>query len=137
MPEFPPLGHVALTVTDVRKSAEWYERLLGTGPVIDEDTGPYYHVVFALPGGCFLGLHEHPSTDKSDRFDEFRVGLDHVAFGCASRTQLERWEQKLDEMGIRHGKIEDHSHGSDLSFRDPDNNALEFFAPLNTGNGGH
>jgi catechol-2,3-dioxygenase len=64
-----------------------------------------------------------------DRFSEFRIGLDHVAFGCASRDELETWALRLDELGFEHGGIKDASYGSGLSFRDPDGIALEFFAP--------
>ena len=38
-------------------------------------------------------------------------------------------EGKLDDLGVAHGGIVDAYYGSGLSFRDPDNNALEFFAP--------
>jgi len=37
--------------------------------------------------------------------------------------------RRLDELGIRHSDIEDADYGSDVSFRDPDGIALEFFAP--------
>lgn len=50
MSEFPALGHVALTVTDLRASAQWYGRLLDTQPVLDEHAGGYDHIVFALAG---------------------------------------------------------------------------------------
>ncbi len=56
-------------------------------------------------------------------------GLDHVAFACANRGELEQWETKLNELGIENGGVVDAPYGSGLSFRDPDNIALEFFAP--------
>ena len=43
--------------------------------------------------------------------------------------ELSKWETRLNELGLKHGGIQDASYGSGLSFRDPDNNALEFFAP--------
>ncbi len=36
---------------------------------------------------------------------------------------------KLNELGVGNGGIIDAPYGSGLSFRDPDNVALEFFAP--------
>ncbi|GAA0925603.1 VOC family protein [Pseudonocardia zijingensis] len=129
MTEFPPLTHVALTVRDVDVSARWYEALLDARPVIDEDTDPdMHHTVYLLGGGTLLGLHQHQQR-TSDRFSEFRVGLDHVAFGCADRGELEKWSRRLDELGIEHGGIKDAAYGSGLAFRDPDGIALEFFAP--------
>lgn len=127
MPEFPTITHVALTVTDLARSVPWYERLFGTKPVLDEDTGPFRHVVWAV-GSTLVGLHEFPDG-KPGTFDERRVGLDHVAFACASRGELEQWVARLDELGLEHGGIVDAHYGSGLSFRDPDNIALEFFAP--------
>jgi catechol 2,3-dioxygenase-like lactoylglutathione lyase family enzyme len=128
MPESPAHGHVALTVSDLAVSVPWYQSLLGSDPVLDEDTGPFRHVVFALPGGTLLGLHQFPGGTDGDRFDERRLGLDHLSFGCASRDELGEWQQRLDEMGIAHGAIVDAGYGSGLSFRDPDNIALEFFS---------
>jgi glyoxylase I family protein len=52
-----------------------------------------------------------------------------LAFACASRSELEEWERHLNKLGITNGGIVDAPYGSGLSFRDPDNIALEFFAP--------
>jgi catechol-2,3-dioxygenase len=57
------------------------------------------------------------------------VGLDHLSFGVANRTELQAWQAMLEELGIAHGGIVDAHYGSGLSFRDPDNIALEIFAP--------
>jgi glyoxylase I family protein len=133
MADFPPLGHVALTVKSCDASKPWYEALFGDAAVIDEDTGPWRHVVWALPGGSLVGIHEHPGrTDAGDTFSEYRVGLDHVGFHCAARADLEAWAGRLDALGYAHGGVVDAPYGSGLSFRDPDGNALEFFAPPNT-----
>jgi catechol-2,3-dioxygenase len=100
---------------------------------LDEDTGPFRHVVWAFAGGSLFGIHEHPGkTDSADRFSEFRVGLDHVSFHCPARADLKTWAGHLDVLGYDHGDIVDAHYGSGLSFRDPDGNALEFFAPPNT-----
>jgi catechol-2,3-dioxygenase len=82
-----------------------------------------------LLGGTLFGIHQHPAPSSSTAFDELRPGLDHVAFGCADRAELGNQEQRLNDLGIAHGGIIDAPYGSGLSFRDPDNIALEFFAP--------
>lgn len=128
MTPFPSIGHVALTVSDLRASAGWYGELFDAEPVLDEDVGEFHHIVFAV-GGTLVGLHRHPSTPADDRFDEFRIGLDHLAFGCADRSELQAWTARLDAMGVTHSGIVDADYGSGLSFRDPDGIALEFFAP--------
>jgi catechol 2,3-dioxygenase-like lactoylglutathione lyase family enzyme len=130
LPDFPPLAHVALTVRDLSVSVPWYEALLQAKPALDEDTDPdFHHTVYLIGNGNLLGLHQHGTPAPDEQFSEFRVGLDHVSFGCADRAELERWARRLDELGIEHGGIKDAGYGSGLSFRDPDGVALEFFAP--------
>jgi glyoxylase I family protein len=128
MPEFPAITHVALTVTDIDRSRQWYNALIGSDPVIDEDTGPFHHVVW-LMGGTLVGIHAFPDLKSTEPFDERRPGLDHLAFACASRSELEQWAGHLNSLGVTNGGIVDAPYGSGLSFRDPDNIALEFFAP--------
>jgi glyoxylase I family protein len=129
MSQFPALAHVALTVRDLAISKPWYEALIDAPPVLDEDTEPEMHHTVYLIGGTLLGLHQHQRPAPREKFSEFRVGLDHVAFGCGDRGELEKWARRLDELGIEHGEIKDAHYGSGLSFRDPDGIALEFFAP--------
>lgn len=127
---FQAIQHVAVTVSDLGRSTEWYSRLFGSDPVLDEDEagGTYHHTVWAVGGGNLFGIHVH--TDPADGlFDERAVGLDHVGFACANRGELEEQASRLEELGIKHGGIVDRPYGSGVSFRDPDGIALEFFAP--------
>ena len=130
MNTFPPLTHVALTGRDLAVSVPWSEALLDASPVLDEDTEPnMHHTVYLLGNNTLLGLHQHTVPSSITTFSEFNVGLDHVAFGLADRSELEKWARRLDELGIEHGDIKDAAYGSGLSFRDPDGIALEMFAP--------
>jgi catechol 2,3-dioxygenase-like lactoylglutathione lyase family enzyme len=124
----PGITHVAVTVSDLARSEAWYTKVLGADPVLDEDTGPFRHIVYSL-GSTLLGLHGFPDLKSSEPFDERRPGLDHLAFGVATRAELEAWASRLDELGVAHGGVVDAGYGSGLSFRDPDNIALEIFAP--------
>lgn len=128
MADFPGIGHVALTVKDLGRSTEWYTRLIGAGPIMEGDEGEFRHAVWMLANNTILGLHQFPDLADDSPFNERRIGLDHLAFACANRAELEKWQSHLDELGIGHGGIVDAPYGSGLSFRDPDNNALEFFA---------
>ena len=126
---FPGLQHVAITVSDLARSTEWYSRLFGADPVLDEDEegGEFHHTVYALDGGLLFGLHTHQGRESKDRFDERRTGLDHIGFALSGTAELEQWRDKLDSLGIEHGGIKKAHYGSGVSFRDPDGIALEFF----------
>ena len=126
---FPPLTHVAVTVRDLSVSVPWYEALFDAKPVLDEDTDPDMHHTVYLLGNTLIGLHQHKTPAPEGKFSVFSVGLDHLAFGCEDRSELEQWAHRLDELGIEHGGIKDATYGSGVSFRDPDGIALEFFAP--------
>jgi len=128
MPTMPAITHVAVTVNDLAVSVPWYTQLFGSEPVLDENTGPFHHTVYLL-GNTLFGVHGFPELQSTAAFEEHRPGLDHVAFGCANRAELEEWEAHLNGLGIAHGGIVDAHYGSGLSFRDPDNIALELFCP--------
>ena len=129
MPAFPALTHVALTVRYLSVSVPWYEALFEAKPVLDEDTDPDFHHTVYLLGNTLIGLHQHKQPAPDEQFSEYRIGLDHVAFGCANRAELDDWVQRLDALGVKHGGIKDAAYGSGVSFRDPDGIPLEFFAP--------
>jgi len=130
MAVFPPLTHVALTVRDLAVSVPWYEALFGAEPVLNEDTDPdMHHTVYLLGNGTLIGLHQHKTPAPKEQFSEYRVGLDHIAFGCENRAELEKWASRLSELGVEHGGIKDAHYGSGVSFRDPDGITLEFLAP--------
>jgi glyoxylase I family protein len=128
MPTFPAITHVAVTVSDLAASEAWYTKVFGVEPVLDEDTGPFHHKVYLL-GTTLFGIHGFPALVSDAPFEERTPGLDHVAFGCANRDELVEWGAHLDQLGIAHGGVVDAHYGSGLSFRDPDNIALELFAP--------
>jgi len=131
-------AHVRLTVTDIARSRKFYDDVFGLDvafelpPDADQATRDqlaflYGGVIYQLPGGSLLGLR--PVADGSDTFDENRTGLDHVSFGVGSKNDLQAAADKLDGLGVAHGEIKDIGAGFLLEFRDPDNTALELFAP--------
>jgi len=129
MPTITGGHHVAFTVRDADRSAQWYGDLLGMQVVLKGDDETVRFRVLACPGsGWVIGVRQYPGREEG-AFDEFRTGLDHFAFGVSSRAELESWEQKLRAAGISFTPIADSPIGPVLVFRDPDNIQLEFFLP--------
>jgi glyoxylase I family protein len=82
-----------------------------------------------LTGKPCSGCMASPDLASTEPFNERTPGLDHIAFGVASRDELAELAAQYDELGVAHGDIVDASYGSGVSFRDPDNIALELLAP--------
>ena len=100
----PAITHVAVTVTDLAASEVWYTKVLGVKPVLDEDTGPFRHIVYRV-GNTVLGLHGFPDLVSTEPFNERRPGLDHIAFGVASRDELAEWAARRGKTGPSCGTI--------------------------------
>ena len=128
MPELLTIAHVSLTVSDLDRSVPWYERVFDVKLVQDDESGPFRRAVLVVAGRALVGLQEFPDPADNLPFNERRVGLDHLAFACSSRGEVEAWKARLDELGVVNGGVVDAGYGFVLSFRDPDNIALEFFA---------
>ncbi len=127
MPSISGIDHIALTVSDLSVSVEFYASVLGVRPTGTMTGGSFTRCVLALPGPTHLGLTQHVPGSGRD-FDPTTPGLDHLGLACESREALTSWAEHLDSLGIGHSGVQDAEYGSALSFRDPDGNALELFA---------
>jgi len=130
------LHHLGLTVRDAEASAAWYERVLGfrRSDAFEAPDGARRKVFLLHDGlGIRLGLTQHAAGDGGP-FDETRTGLDHLAFGVASRAELDGWAGRLDELGVPRSALAPANTmpgAAVLVFRDPDNIQLELVS------GGH
>jgi glyoxylase I family protein len=127
-------SHVRLTVTDIDRSRAFYDSVFGLPvaaelPVAADDATReklaflFGGVLYRL-GDTLLGLR----PVATDRFDENRVGLDHLSFAVADRAALHAAVSVLDNCHIAHEPIKDIGSAWLVEFRDPDNIALELFA---------
>jgi glyoxylase I family protein len=119
-------AHIRLTVTDIVRSRTFYDAIFGfpvayeLPPEADEATREamsflFGGVIYAF-GGCLLGLRPVAPAD-------------HVSFSVPGRSDLEAAAAALDAIGAPHSGVKDIGAALLLEFRDPDNIALELFAP--------
>ncbi|NQX29001.1 VOC family protein [Microbacteriaceae bacterium VKM Ac-2854] len=130
-------AHIRLTVRDIEASRAFYDAVFGfdiafEAPPADADEATkeklaflFGGLIYSYPGGL-LGLR--PVAPGGDRFDEDRVGLDHLSFAVESAAALTAAAATLDALGIAHEGVKDTGPQSILEFRDPDNIALEISA---------
>lgn len=133
-------AHVRITVTDIDRSKQFYDKVFGWPTAIDESDAVnepgvtesvekfYGGVVYQTPQGTLFGLR--PVGD--DQFDSTRTGLDHVSFAVSDRSALEAAEKALTDAGITHGEVIDLTDAgmAILSIQDPDDINIELTAPL-------
>jgi len=122
------VDHIALTVSDLGRSSEWYQEVFGLVKIaaVEEAEGERRKVILRHPGsGLRIGLVEH-RTSPSEPFDETRLGLDHLSLEVASRAELEAMQQRLQQLGAHHSPLAEGLAGAlVIVFRDPDNVQLE------------
>ena len=128
------IAHVRLTVTDIARSRQFYDSVFGWRVALEvpedaddatrEALGFLFGGVVYQVGDSLVGLR----PVATDRFDEDRAGLDHLAFRVDSKAELDAAAAHLDDLNISHEPIKDIGPAYILEFRDPDNIALELAA---------
>jgi catechol 2,3-dioxygenase-like lactoylglutathione lyase family enzyme len=121
------LSHVILTVRDAERSRAFYEGLLGFETRVLE-AGPSGRFMFRS-GGVGFFFYTHGQTASEDRFSEFRVGLDHLAFAAPSVEALEALAAELIAAGVETQGVERYGERAIpyVAFRDPDHIQLEYW----------
>jgi catechol 2,3-dioxygenase-like lactoylglutathione lyase family enzyme len=117
--------HLTLRAADLARAHAFYGTTLGL-PIVLETEDSF----IALAGSTVLAVRGPAAgTPPGDRFDPYRVGLDHVALACASEAELERVSSGLDRAhvpstGIRFDPVLQRRY---VAFKDPDGIAWEFY----------
>jgi glyoxylase I family protein len=118
--------HLRLTVSDLERSIAFYMEVLGFELRIRLPTSVLLH-----DGTIGLGLNTpwHDLPDAELRFDEARVGLDHIGFRVASPDDVHRAAEHLDAHGVARSEVKPGRLPGSLLvvFRDPDNIQLEYY----------
>jgi glyoxylase I family protein len=119
------LSHLALRVTDLARAKRFYAETLGFPVVLEQGD-----LVLVNAHGVLLGMRGgNPATAPGDRFDPYRVGIDHLALAVADPAALDGLARQLDAAGVRHNGVEDDptTGGRYISFYDPDGIAWELY----------
>jgi catechol 2,3-dioxygenase-like lactoylglutathione lyase family enzyme len=81
-------------------------------------------------GGVAFFLFPSRNPIPSDRFNEFRIGLDHLAFTAPDEGALYALADKLIAARVETQGVETYHTGNKyVAFRDPDNIQLEYWLP--------
>jgi glyoxylase I family protein len=123
------VDHVILTVSDAERSHAFYRELLGFNvTVMNEGAGGTFYF---MAGSAWVFVNGSREPLAGDRFNEFRIGLDHLSFGAPSREALDAFAKKLIAAGVATNGVEEYKGTGNyyVAFRDPDNIQLEYWLP--------
>jgi catechol 2,3-dioxygenase-like lactoylglutathione lyase family enzyme len=100
--EFTGIRHVKLPASDLTRSREWYQRVLGYTVEWEfpDGDGVVRGVGGRLPGaGVLVGLRQNAQAAAGN------AGFDPVGFAIADRAAAEAWIAHFDALGVRHSGI--------------------------------
>ena len=123
-PQTPGVHHVGLRVTDIARA----RRLLLRKRLVSQSARLPDVFLFAA-GGTAIGVRGPAAdTPPGDRFNSSRVGLDHVALGCADESELNRVAEALQAAGVENTGVKlDETLERYVAFKDPRPDCLEFY----------
>ena len=123
--ETPGVHHLALRVADLERSRTFYAATLGF-PVVLEGPG----IFLFLAGQTAVAVRgPDAASPPDDRFNPFRVGLDHVALGCRDEGELVRIAGALAAAGVDNTgvRLDPTLNRQYVAFKDPDRIAWELY----------
>jgi glyoxylase I family protein len=116
------LHHLTIRTTDLARARRFYVDAMGFEVVRERDGA----LILNAHGTTFGVLGAAPQ----DRFDPFRVDLDHVALAVDNAESLDGLKQQLDAAGVRNNGVQDDTRTGAryVAFYDPDGIAWELYA---------
>jgi catechol 2,3-dioxygenase len=119
LPDDLRFGAMALAVTDLERSIDYYRRRLGMGLLEQEGR----RAALGAGGPCLLELEERPGAKR----DPDAAELFHVALRVPSRPALGRQLARILATDTRLTGASDHAVSEALYLRDPDGHGIELY----------
>ncbi len=120
------LHHLTIRTTDLARAKRFHVDTMGFEVVRERDGA----LILNAHRTSFGVLGAAPQTSTQDRFDPFRVGLDHLALAVDNAESLDELKQQLDAAGVRNNGVQDDTRTGAryIAFYDPDGIARELYA---------
>ena len=94
------LNHITITVTDLARSAPFYDAVLEFMGYRRDETGVEW-ISWVKPGTCAFVISPADPNSPNKAHDRFSPGLHHLAFDADSREQVDGLYTVLKAVGAR------------------------------------
>ncbi len=123
-------GHVGLNVSEVKRSAQFYQSVFGFSVVRESYEQGRRFVHLGDGQRLVLTLWEQ----SEGRFQKQRPGLHHLSFQASNIDEVRAFEERLRTLDVRflYDGVVPHREGADsggIFFEDPDGIRLEIYSP--------
>ncbi|GAA4324797.1 hypothetical protein GCM10023115_41470 [Pontixanthobacter gangjinensis] len=115
------LDHVAIRVSDIEKSADWYKSVLGLKKYKLPEWGEF--PVFMLANKSGVALFPANMNDAEFDINSKNVKIDHFAFNV-DQENFEKAEKRYQELNLDYS-IQDHFYFKSIYTKDPDEHTVE------------
>jgi catechol 2,3-dioxygenase-like lactoylglutathione lyase family enzyme len=117
--------HVAVPVTDILRSRDWYASVLEFIPVLDEESEDAITEVTLehASGNLTLCLYAAPRAAQA------LAGFTPFGLAVPSAVELERWKNKIASLGVPHTPIRPAHLGWVFDLTDPDEILIQLRTP--------
>ena len=118
------IHHVVLTIRDLRETEDFYTKIFGPSLFSTVSTAIYQ------VGQTMLIFTQKESIPRQmQKFDPSNIGLEHLAFGLKSLSELQQVHEVLTVNGIENSgiHIDDSSHKEKIWLNDPSDIRIEFY----------
>jgi len=119
------LGHIVLSVRDLKASVDFYTRTIGL-EVVQEKTGPDRAFLSLGDDHHQIAFFQEAAPDAAP-LEDSQPGIQHIAWQVEDFDALQAAWRELKEIGIPVERTVEHNVTRSLYFRDPDNNCVELY----------
>jgi len=99
MIEIAGMAHVQLTVNDLPRAVEFYEKVLGYLGM--RPTMRFPGGLYMVGGKTAVMITQSSEENRAARFDQRRIGLHHLCFRARSREDIDEFHRFLVREGVR------------------------------------
>ncbi len=127
MADFSRVSHISFSVRNAEASARWWAALLELTE-IDRVVGDGWRGILLMhPASRTIIEFQQHDGNQGEAFDPRRTGFDHMGFKVDTRSDLDDWLARFEQLGVSHTSIAEREYGAVLTFRDPDGIQFEMF----------